>query len=156
MNKFLGIYAKNSHIVFVLFGLKIKIRCYWIFLSTYLCCDIENLRYIKSQKPTFTHPIGIVINKDVKIGKNCLIRQNVTIGSNHHWDEERQRDVPHIGDNVMIGANAIVIGPINVGDNAIIGAGSVVVKDVPANATVVGNPARIIKINNTYLAVPKK
>lgn len=55
---------------------------------------------------------------------------------------------PSIGNNVMITTNAIVIGNINIGDNAIIGAGAVVTKDVPPNAVVVGNPQRILKIQD--------
>jgi putative colanic acid biosynthesis acetyltransferase WcaB len=52
---------------------------------------------------------------------------------------------PIIGDRVDIGANSVILGPIRIGSDAVIGAGSVVVKDVPAGATVVGNPARVIR-----------
>lgn len=55
---------------------------------------------------------------------------------------------PIIGDNVRIATGAIVLGEITIGDNSIIGAGAVVVKSVPANCTVIGNPARIVKLNN--------
>ena len=56
-------------------------------------------------------------------------------------------DRPRIGDNVSVGANAVIIGPIRIGNNVTVGAGAVVVKDVPDNAVVVGNPARLIKYN---------
>lgn len=74
-----------------------------------------------------------------KIGKNLWVNQNVTIGYTN------ATDCPEIGDNVTIGAGAVVIGKIHVGDNAIIGANAVVVKDVPANAVVGGVPAKILK-----------
>lgn len=70
--------------------------------------------------------------------------QGVTIGKN-------TKGSPVIGDNVFIGANALVIGKVVVGNNVCIGAGSVVVKDVPDNAVVVGNPARIISYDGDIL-----
>ena len=77
-----------------------------------------------------------------KMGRNCQVWHGVTIGkSRSGLDQPR----PIIGDNVKICANAMVLGGITVGDNAVIGAAAVVLKDVPPNATVVGNPARIIK-----------
>lgn len=113
--------------------------------ALYKCCDIENLDYILEQGTQIPHMTGIVINGDVKIGKNCRIQQNVTLGQGK-YNSETRRNYPIIGDNVMIGAGAIVIGGITVGNNVIIGAGSVVVKDIPDNATVVGNPARVIRV----------
>lgn len=85
------------------------------------------------------HGWGTVINAD-SIGENCLIAQNVTIGSRHYKK-------PVIGDNVKIFAHAIVIGEITIGEGSSIGAGSVVVKDVPANCVVVPSKSCIIKQN---------
>ena len=107
-------------------------------------CDIENLDYILAQNPIFTHIIGIVINKNVKIGKNCIIRQNVTIGNGKFY-ASTNRQYPVLGNNVNIGAGAIIIGGITIGNDVTIGAGSIVVKDVPDGATVAGNPAKIIR-----------
>lgn len=82
----------------------------------------------------------VVIHRNAIIGKNCTILHNVTIGKTHNG-------VPRIGDNVTIGANSVIIGPICIGNNVTIGAGSVVVKDVPDNVCVAGNPGRIISNN---------
>lgn len=75
-----------------------------------------------------------------KIGKNCRINQQVTIGYSH-----KKTDSPIIGDNVLIGAGAKVIGAVTIGNNSKVGANAVVVKNVPPNCTVVGVPARIVR-----------
>ena len=83
------------------------------------------------------HPNGIVIHSGAVIGPNCLIFQQVTIGSG-------KGGLPTIGGHVDIGAGAKVLGGIIIGDHARIGANAVVITDVPAGATAVGIPARII------------
>lgn len=85
---------------------------------------------------------GIVISPMAVIGEGTYIQHGVTIGVN-----EQTLKAPVIGKNVKIGAQAVIIGGIKVGDNAVIGAGAVVTKDVPPFATVVGVPAKVIKIN---------
>ena len=87
------------------------------------------------------HYGGIIVNGNVKIGKNCSIRPFSVIGNKRNGDNN---DVPTIGDNVTIGCNVSIIGGITIGSNVTIGAGSVVINNVPDNAIVVGNPARII------------
>lgn len=74
------------------------------------------------------------------IGANCQVHQGVTVG----WDYRGERR-PVIGDDVFIGAGAKILGPVTVGDKALIGANAVVVCDVPAGATAVGIPARVIQ-----------
>lgn len=83
--------------------------------------------------------LGVVIHKDAIIGQDCLISQQVTIGGIGLDD-----GVPSIGDNVLIGAGAKILGSIKIGDSAKIGANAVVLRDVPSGATAVGIPARII------------
>ena len=87
--------------------------------------------------------IGCVIHKRSVLGKNNCIGTNVTIGgrSNH-------KEVPKIGDNVYIATGAKILGPIIIGNNVTIGANAVVIKDVPNNAVVAGVPAKIIKFKN--------
>jgi putative colanic acid biosynthesis acetyltransferase WcaB len=93
------------------------------------------------------HGQGLVVNNGTTIGENCVLRHNVTIGNKQ--TEFGLSECPTIGNNVDIGANAVLIGPINIGDSVIIGAGSVVVKSVPAGSIVAGNPARIIGVNQS-------
>lgn len=91
-----------------------------------------------------THPItphgitGSFISHTAVIGKNCVIMQNVTIGSS-------KKKAPHIGDNCIIGAGAVIIGGVHIGNNVHIGAGCVVAKDVPDNCTIVCAEPRIIQ-----------
>lgn len=80
---------------------------------------------------------GIFISRYAKIGKNCLIYQNVTIG-------EVNRKAPVIGDNCLIGAGAVIIGGVKIGSCVKVGAGAVVSTDIPNGCTVVSQPVRMI------------
>ena len=82
-----------------------------------------------------------MINSATQIGDNVQLRHGVTLGEK---EEAGVLYAPVIGNNVSIGASAIILGRVKVGDNAVIGAGAVVVQDVPADATVAGNPAKLI------------
>lgn len=93
--------------------------------------DIEGGLYL-------AHPVGMVINVS-HMGHNCSVIAGVTIGMRNKWA------FPVIGDGVFIGAGARILGDIVIGDDAKIGANAVVVNDVPAHATAVGVPARVIK-----------
>ncbi|MDP1025587.1 serine acetyltransferase [Sphingomonas sp. KR1UV-12] len=84
------------------------------------------------------HPNGIVIHPAAEIGVNCLLMQQVTIGAT-------ERGVPRLGGHVDIGAGARIIGPVTIGDHARIGANAVVTTDIPAGATAVGIPARVVR-----------
>jgi putative colanic acid biosynthesis acetyltransferase WcaB len=92
------------------------------------------------------HARAIVIHEQAVIGADCTIRQSTTIG-NKTLRDGTPGPAPVIGDGVDIGANVVILGGVGIGDGATIGAGSVVVKDVPAGATVAGNPARVIKMS---------
>lgn len=91
------------------------------------------------------HQGGIVVSGYAKIGKNCVLRNGVTIGLARVDDPA----APVIGDNVDIGAGAKLLGRITIGDNVKIGANAVVVTDIPAGSTAVGIPARVIYGHNS-------
>ncbi len=97
------------------------------------------------------HATGVVVGETTIIGDNVSIFQGVTLGGVSTLKEKRH---PTIGDNVIIGAHATVLGDIVVGESSKIGAGSVVVKDVPPNSTVVGIPGKIVRRNGER-AVPQ-
>ena len=98
------------------------------------------------------HGMGVVIGETSEIGNNVTIYHAVTLGgSSPSIDSERQRHEkrhPTIGNDVVIGSGAQIIGPIKVGNNSRIAANAVVVKDVPENATMVGIPAKAVKLEN--------
>lgn len=89
------------------------------------------------------HGMGVVIGETTEIGKNVTLYQGVTLGGT---GKEKGKRHPTIGNNVVIGANATVLGNIKIGNNVKIGAGSVVVTSVPDHCTVVGVPAEIVRI----------
>ncbi len=89
------------------------------------------------------HGSGVVIGETAEIGDNCLIYQGVTLGGTGKESGKRH---PTLGNNVMVGAGARVLGPFKVGDNAKIAANAVVLEEVPPNATAVGVPARIVRV----------
>ena len=90
------------------------------------------------------HGMGIVIGETAEIGDDVLLYQGVTLGGTGKDTGKRH---PTIGNNVLIGSGAKVLGPIKVGDNCRIAANAVVLKEVPPNSTAVGVPARIVRID---------
>ena len=87
------------------------------------------------------HGMGVVIGETSEVGENVTIYQGVTLGGT---SLERKKRHPTIGNNVIIGSGAKILGPFIVGDNSKIGSGSVVVKEVPPDSVVVGVPGRVI------------
>ena len=87
------------------------------------------------------HGMGVVIGETAEIGDDCTLYHGVTLGGTT-WKKEKRH--PTLGNNVVVGAGAKILGPISVGDNARICSNSVVVKDVPAGATVVGIPGHVV------------
>ena len=98
------------------------------------------------------HGMGVVIGETSEVGDNVTIYHAVTLGgSSPSIDSEKQRHEkrhPTIGHDVVIGSGAQIIGPVKVGNNSRIAANAVVVKDVPENATMVGIPAKAVKLDN--------
>ena len=90
------------------------------------------------------HGMGIVIGETAEIGDDCLIYQGVTLGGTGVMQGKRH---PTLGNNVMVGSGAKVLGPIKIGDNSRVAANSVVLREVPENSTVVGIPGRVVRIN---------
>jgi serine O-acetyltransferase len=86
------------------------------------------------------HGMGVVIGETAEIGENVTLLQGVTLGGTSLKREKRH---PTLGNNVVVGAGAKIIGAFTIGDNSRIGAGSVVVREVPPNAVVVGVPGRV-------------
>jgi len=97
------------------------------------------------------HGAGVVIGETAEIGDNVTMYQGVTLGGTGKQTGKRH---PTVGDNVVFGAGAKVLGAVTVGDNAKIGAGSVVVSDVPKNSTVVGNPGRPVLLQGQRVGIP--
>ena len=90
------------------------------------------------------HGMGVVIGETTEIGDNCTLYQGVTLGGTGKDHGKRH---PTLGNNVLVGAGAKILGPFTVGDNARVAAGAVVLSEVPPNATAVGVPAKIVSIN---------
>lgn len=89
------------------------------------------------------HGSGVVIGETAEIGDNCTIYQGVTLGGTGKHEGKRH---PTLGNNVMVGAGAKVLGPFKVGDNTKIAAGAVVLEEIPENSTAVGIPARVVRV----------
>ncbi len=87
------------------------------------------------------HGMGVVIGETTEIGDNVTLYQGVTLGGT---GKEKGKRHPTLGDNVVVGSGAKVLGPVTIGDNVRVGAGAVVLNDVPANTTVVGIPGRVV------------
>ena len=157
MNKLFNFEKTDKHIIFKIFGIKIsmkrreekrreeKRREEKLLPESLVSCQILHYDKLIQKGTIFPHLFGIVIARAATIGNNCRIYQNVTIGAKDiatgHGDPAFY---PTIGNNVTIYAGAVIIGPVHIGDNAVIGANAVVTKDVPANATAVGIPAKIV------------
>lgn len=95
------------------------------------------------------HGMGIVIGETAEVGDDVLIYQGVTLGGTGKDVGKRH---PTIGNNVLIGSGAKVLGPFKVGDNSRIAANAVVLKEIPANSTAVGVPARVVKVDGKRVA----
>ena len=98
------------------------------------------LQVLQAVRRNIEHFGGSIVSGDAVFGEDCIIRNGVTVGLRH----TQQRGSPTIGDRVDIGAGAKLLGPIRIGDDVAIGANAVVITDVPSNSIAVGIPARIL------------
>jgi serine O-acetyltransferase len=99
------------------------------------------------------HGMGVVIGETAEIGDDCTLYHGVTLGGTS-WNKGKRH--PSLGRGVVVGAGAKILGPITVGDGAKVGSNAVVVKDIPAGATVVGVPGRIVEPEVAAIPVEKK
>lgn len=103
-------------------------------------CEIGDGLYIG-------HYGAIIVAPQARIGHNCSLAQNVTIGK---APSAEGRGAPTIGNRVFIGAHSVIVGQITVGDDVVICAGSVVIRSMPARAVVMGNPARVVSYDGSF------
>jgi serine O-acetyltransferase len=117
-------------------------RARWISQKAVRKTGIEIHPGAKIGKKLFIdHGSGVVIGETAEIGDNCTIYQGVTLGGTGKDTGKRH---PTLGNNVMVGSGAKVLGPFKVGDNSKIASNAVVLKEIPPNSTAVGIPARIV------------
>ncbi len=139
-----GVYAVLWHrVAHFCYKHNLKFLARWISQTTRFWTGIEIHPGATIGKGLFIdHGMGVVIGETTVIGDNCTIYQGATLGGT---GKEKGKRHPTIGDNVMIGCGAKILGPFTVGDNSKIAAGAVVLSEVPPNSTCVGVPARITK-----------
>jgi len=122
----------------------------WVSKRTRKKTGIEIHPAAKIGKGVFIdHGTGVVIGETAEVGDNCTIYQGVTLGGT---GKDKGKRHPTIGNNVMIGSGAKVLGPFTVGDNSKIAANAVVLSEVPPNSTCVGVPARVVTRDNVRVA----
>ena len=145
---FFQLLAKRPYYRTVLFyRLRMIGSIYKRFYSTYRHFQLPSYKKVPIGGGIYLdHPYCTILAA-VSIGRNFKTKQLVTVGNNRGGK-------PAIGDNVFIGAGAVVCGPIRVGDNVQIGANAVVMKNVPSNCTVIGNPAIIVRKNGERVNIP--
>jgi len=95
------------------------------------------------------HGMGVVIGETTEIGENCTLYQGVTLGGTSLKKEKRH---PTLGNNIVVGAGAKILGAIRIGDHSKVGAGSVVITEVPPHSTVVGIPGRVVQQSGEHVA----
>ena len=138
-----GFHAREFHrLAHALYGLRVPLASRLVSHLSRFLTGIEIHPGAKIGEGLFIdHGMGVVVGETSEIGDDCSLFQGVTLGGT---STKRTKRHPTLGNNVVVGAGARLIGAIHVGDNARIGAGSVVVTNVPENATVVGVPGHIV------------
>ena len=107
IEKLFGLYKENGQLILKIFSIKMKFKWAGINQLEDVCC-IQNLKELLDKGTKFPHPIGIVINKNAKIGRNCTIWQNVTIGGNNATDMLSKNDMSKINYEVKTSAYDII------------------------------------------------
>ena len=140
-----GVHAVFWHrVAHFFFRHKMKFIARWISQSTRFWTGIEiHPGAVIGRGLFIDHGMGVVIGETAVIGDNCTIYQGATLGGT---GTEKGKRHPTLGNNVMVGCGAKILGPFTVGDNSKIAAGAVVLSEVPPNSTCVGVPARIVKL----------
>lgn len=92
------------------------------------------------------HGMAVVIGETAEVGDNCHMYHNITLGGTGFEKEVKRH--PTVGNNVIIGTGATILGPVKIGDGARIGAGALVLTDIPPNSTAVGMPAKVVKFHS--------
>lgn len=134
-------------------GRKIRSKFICIILRMVFACEFSGECDFDSSAQLVHNGLGCVFHPKAKIGKNCKIYQNVTLGGNGKIIDGREvinRGAPRLEENVAVFAGACVLGPISIGHDSIIGANAVITKDVPPNSLVFGNPAIITTLKFKY------
>lgn len=101
---------------------------------------------VVGRRLSLPHPVGVIISGQAKIGDDCVIRQNVTVGQFTHQRHRRRPVAPTLGDGVSIGAGAVLVGGVKIGDGARIGPNAVVMKDVPAGGSAFARAAGVMTL----------
>jgi serine O-acetyltransferase len=131
----------------------IRFLAKFFFWLNIICCSADINPAAKIGKVSIIHSVGVVIGGKVNIGDNTCIMSGVVIGTAGYWKNGKQISKRHgdlqpiIGNNVFIGAHAVILGNIKIGDNAIIGANAFVTFDVPENAKVINNYSNQVVIS---------
>ncbi|HOP10825.1 MAG TPA: serine O-acetyltransferase [Oscillospiraceae bacterium] len=137
--------VRRHRVAHWLYEHKFRFLAFWYAKTTRRRTGIEIHPAAKIGKGLFIdHGMGVVIGETAEIGDNCTLYQGVTLGGTGKHTGKRH---PTLGDNVMVGAGAKVLGPFKVGNNSKIAAGAVVLEEIPENCTAVGVPARVVSRN---------
>lgn len=135
--------VRRHRVAHWLYEHKLYFFAFWYAKTTRRRTGIEIHPAAKIGKGLFIdHGMGVVIGETAEIGDNCTLYQGVTLGGTGKHTGKRH---PTLGDNVVVGSGAKVLGPFKVGNNSKIAAGAVVLEEIPENCTAVGVPARIVK-----------